>query len=95
MLYMADELRYLVEYNKMLYMPTVGISNIFNHCSDILYYVGKNLKEKSTLGFHSDCVYSPINDELVTESNSLMDNTPVVVYLLSDSCNLHWKQRNI
>ena len=45
----------------------------------IFYYAGEKLKTKSTLGFHSHCVYSPTTGEFVTGSNSQMVNTPVVI----------------
>ena len=54
-----------------------------------------NLKEKYSLGFNSDCVYPPIDSDLVTSSKSQVENTPSVIYSVGDSCNLYWKRRKI
>ena len=66
-----------------------------DNCSVIPYYFGVSFKEKSSLGFNSDCVYSPINGDFVTSSNSQVENTPSVIYSIGENFNLHWKRRKI
>ena len=94
--YMVDELHCIIKSNNtLLNMDGVDISKKFDHYLVILYYVGVNLKEKSSFGFYSDCVYSTINGDLDTRSNYQVENTPAVIYSIGDSHNLHWKRRKI
>ena len=94
--YIADELHCVMQNNTtLLNTDRVDTSKKFNHCSVMLYYASVNLNEKSSLGFYSNYVYSPINGDFVTSSNSQVENTQVVVYSIDDSRNLHWKRRKI
>ena len=63
-----------------------------NHCA-VLIYAGKGLKDKSYLGYHTDCVYSASDGNCVEQSNSQVDKTPAVIYSLGDSKTLNWKIR--
>ena len=93
---MVDELHCIIKINTtLLTMDGFDMGKKFNHYSVILYYAGVHLKEKSSLGFHSDCVYSPINGRSVTSSKYQVDNTPAVVYQICDSNSLHWKRIKI
>ena len=76
-------------------MDGVDVSKKCNDCSVVLYYAGVNLKEKSSLGFHSNCAYSPINGYLVTSSNYQVENTSAVICSIDDSRNSYWKRRKI
>ena len=62
MLAMANEIHSIGECtDTLLNMGIADISKTFNNFSGILYYAGNSLKPKSSVGFHSDCVCSPIN----------------------------------
>ena len=39
-------------------LKDVDMSYKFNHCTIIMYYAGTYLKDRSSLTYHSDCVYS-------------------------------------
>ena len=92
----VEKLHYIIKINNtLLNMDGVDMSNKFDHCSVILYYTGVNLKEKCSLVFYYDCVFSPINGKFVTISNSQVANTSAVIYSIGVSCNLHWKRRKI
>ena len=94
--FMTDELHCILKINEtLLNMDGVDMSKKCNHYSVILYYTDVNLKEKSSLGFHSDYVYSPINGDFLTSLNSQLDNIPAVIYSIGDSRSLHWKGREI
>ena len=94
--FMVDKLHFIIKSNNILLnMDGVDMSKKFNHYLVILYYAGVNLKENSSLGFHSNCVYSPINDDFVTSSNSQAKNKSVLIYSIVDSRNLRWKRGNI
>ena len=93
---MANELHCIIKKNKnLLNMDGVDTSKKFNYYSVILYYADVNLKEKPSLGFHSECVYSPINGDFVTRSSSQVENKPAVIYSIGYSRNLRLKQRKI
>ena len=74
-------------------MDGADTNNKFNHCLVIFYYACVDLKDKSSLGFHSECVYSPISGELVTSSNSQLKNTPAAIPSIGDSGHLYWKRK--
>ena len=65
----------------------------FNHCTILIYYAGSGLKGKSSLGYHTDCVYSPVSGEYVSNKNTQVENTPAVIYSIGDVRELHWKVR--
>ena len=69
------------------------MSQICNHCSVILYYVGLELKRCFRLGFHSDYVFSTQNGTFVSSSNSQVKNTTAEIFLLGDSCVLNQRKR--
>ena len=53
------------------------------------------MKQHSSLGYHTDCVYSPSTGEYVTNMNSQEINTPSVIYSIGDARRLRWKERKI
>ena len=40
-----------------------------NRCTVITYYVGTDLREKPSLGYHIDCVYSLSDGKFLEQSN--------------------------
>ena len=57
MKYMVGELHCIIKSsNTLLNVDGIDMSNTFKHRSVILHYTVANLKEISSLGFHSDCV---------------------------------------
>ena len=61
----------------------------------MIYYTGDGLKQQSSLGYHTDCVYSPSTGEYVTKMISQEKNTPAVIYTIGDARRLRWKERKI
>ena len=45
----------------------------FNHDAVIMYYVEKDLSDISSLGMHSDCVYSVTDGNYMEHSNSQVE----------------------
>ena len=91
---MIDEIYNLLKNNQSaLNLSEVNMEEKFNHCTILLYYSGEDLKEKSSLGFHTDCVYN-LSDLLYNDfANSQAENTPAVIYSLGDTRELNWRQR--
>ena len=93
---LSSEIHKFLRNNKLLFnLETTDMSQLFNHCSVILYYAGKGLKKLSSLGYHSDCVYSTQNGKFVSNSNSQVINTPTVIYSLGDSRTLNYRKRKL
>ena len=65
----------------------------FNHCTVLLYYSGDDLKNVSSLGYHTDCVYLSRDGSFDNKANSQAENTPAVIYSIGDSRTLNWKKR--
>ena len=96
MLSMIDEINNLLNHNKVIFnLDDTNLTQKFNHCTILLYYAGIELKEKTTLGYHTDCVYSSTTGEYDTKYNSQVANTPAVIYSIGDTRELKWKFRNI
>ena len=76
-------------------MNDVDLNTKFNHCTVLLYYAGKGLKKSTSLGYHTDCVYSPVTGEYVTKKNSQKENTPAIIYTIGDRRRLNWKCRHV
>ena len=91
--YIASELYQILELNATLFiLDDVDMGNKFSHCTVIIYYDGKYLKDNSSLAFHSDCFYSVSNVKYITLSNSQVDNTAAVIYSLGNIKESHWKK---
>ena len=59
MWYIACEIHQILVANRSLFqLDDIDMSTVLNHCTLIIYYDGKGLKEKLSLGIHYDCVYS-------------------------------------
>ena len=94
--YITNELHEILSLNKDRFnLRSVDITKKFNHCTVLIYYTGKNLKEKLSLGYHKDCVCSMSDGSFVKQSNSQVMNTPVVIYSFGDSRTINWKTRRI
>ena len=59
MICMIDDIyKILIENRSMFNMNDVDLKTKFNHCTVLLYYAGKGLEISTSLGYHTDCVYS-------------------------------------
>ena len=76
-------------------LTSVNLSLEFNHCTVLIYYAGEHLKKKSSLGYHTDCVYSASNGKYVPKLNSQVENTPALIYSLGNTRTLKRKSRHI
>jgi len=91
---MSIELKELLVNNKKYFkLDDANLDLPFNHCTVLVYYAGKSLKNHARMGMHSDCVYSVHNGCYVKKDNSQVQNTPTVVYSLGDSRSLNWIRR--
>ena len=91
---MIDDIYDMLCSNKEQFnMVGVDLSKKFNHCTVLIYYTGIGLKKYTSLGYHTDCVYSPSTGEFVSKSNSQQANTPAVIYSIGDKRRLNWKCR--
>ena len=71
MIYMIDDIYKMLNNNhKLLNLTGVDLSTKFNHCTVLLYYAGEGLKKSTSLGYHTDCVYSPNTGEYMNKHNS-------------------------
>ena len=69
--YIVSELYYISKSNSTLFiMNDVDMSTKFNHCTFIIYYAGKKMKDNYILAFHSDYVYSVSGGKYIILSNS-------------------------
>ena len=93
---MSNEIQSILNENKKLFnLDDCNMDIRFNHCTVLIYYSGSGLKKKSLLGYHTDCVYSPVTGEYSLKQNSQLKNTPAVIYSIGDSRHLHWKARTV
>ena len=69
----------LCKNRKKVNMIGVDLSQKFNHCTILVYYSGKGLKKSTSLGYHTDCVYSPSTGKYIYDSNFQDSNTPAVI----------------
>ena len=69
---------------KKVNMIDVDLSRKFNHCTNLIYYAGEVLENSTTLGYHTDCVYSPITGKYISKSNTQEANNPAVIYSIGD-----------
>ena len=90
---MSHEIESFLDSNKSLFKLDSCIDIRFNHCTVLIYYAGSGLKEKSVLGYHTDCVYSAVSGEYISNKNTQVENTPAVIYSIGDTRELHWKVR--
>ena len=90
---MSHEIESILDSNKTLFKLDRCNDIRFNHCTVLIYYAGLGLKDKSSLGYHTDCVYSPVSGEYVSNKNTQLENTPAVIYSVGDERELHWKVR--
>ena len=74
---------------KQFNLDGVDLSTKFNHCTVLIYYAGKGLKKSTSLGFHTDCVYSPSTGEYMKKYNSQKNITPAVIYFIGDTRRLY------
>ena len=96
MLAMSKDIQSILNDNRNLFkLDNCDMDHKFNHCTILIYYAGDGLKERSSLGYHTDCVYSPSTGEYVTKMNSQEKNTPAVIYSIGDARRLRWKERKI
>ena len=65
-------------------LTSVDLRKEFDHCTVFIYYYGFK-KEKSSLGYHTCCVYSVSNGKYVVKSNSQVENISALIYSLSSS----------
>ena len=92
---MSHEIERILNSNKTYFKLDKCNDIRFNHCTILIYYAGVGLKEKSSLGYHTDCVYSPVSGEFVSNKNTQVENTPAVIYSIGDVRELHWKVRKV
>ena len=91
---MTDDIHDMLCNNrKMFNMLGVDLSQKFNHCTILIYYAGEGLKKYTSLGYHTDCVYSPSTGEYSLHSNTQEQNTPAVIYSIGDKRRLNWRCR--
>ena len=91
---MTNDIHDMLRNNKKLFnMIGVDLSQKFNHCTILIYYAGEGLKKYTSLGYHTDCVYSPSTGEYSLHSNTQEQNTPAVIYSIGDKRRLNWRCR--
>ena len=93
---MSNEIQCILNENKQFFnLDGCNMDLRFNHCTILIYYSGTGLKEKSSMGYHTDCVYSPITGKYSLSQNSQVENTPAVIYSIGDTRRLNWKGRTV
>ena len=71
MMCMIEDLHKILTDNlTLLNMDGVDLTTKFNHCTVLIYYAGEGLKKSTSLGYYTDCMYSPITGEYMTKHNS-------------------------
>ena len=96
MIAMSHDIQCILNDNKKLFkLNNCNLEKKFNHCTILIYYAGSGLKKISSLGYHTDCVYSPSSGEYISKLNSQVENTPAVIYSVGDTRYLHWKVRKM
>lgn len=92
MIAMTDDIHdMLCNERKKFDMIGVDLRQKFNHCTILIYYTGKGLKKSTSLGYHTDYVYSPSTGKYDSKSNTQEENTPVVIYYIGDNRKLNWR----
>ena len=61
----------------------------------LIYYAGEGLKKSTSLGYHTNCVYSPITGKYMTKHNPQKENAPAVIYSIGDKRRLIWRCRHM
>ena len=90
---MAKHIHQLLVNNRtQLDVHTLDLSTEFNHCTKLLYYSGGNLKESSSMGFHTDITYNH-KGIYVKSKNGQRDMTPAVIVSIGDSRKLIWQRQ--
>ena len=93
---MVDDIHDLLHNNFDLFnMNGVDIKQKFYHCTILIYYAGEGSREKTKLGYDTDCVCLPSTGGYETKSNSQKVNTPALMYSIGDKRRLNWKCRNV
>ena len=95
---MATYLHEIINGNKeLMYLTCIDLSLECNQCTILLYYAGEILKKRSSLGYHTDCVYSISNGKYVPTFNSQVENTPALIYSLGSGSSriLKWESRHV
>ena len=96
MLAMSTEIQEILHSNRKLFnLDKCNIITRFNHITILIYYSGRGLKNISSLGYHTDCVYSSLNGKFDSKQNSQVENTPAVIYSIGHNRSLHWKVRKL
>ena len=94
MLEMSSHIYKMLCENKTLFnLENVNMKHPFNHYTVLIYYATEGLKEHSSLGYHTDCVYSPDTGEYKDKANSQVENTPTVIYSIGSKRKLNWKKK--
>ena len=77
----------------MLDIQNLDISKKFNSCTLLVYYGHKQLKPKSSMGYHCDNTY---NDKgiFLQSMNSHVENTPIVIVSSGGERTLNWQKIN-
>ena len=83
----------LLKNREELNLQTVDLEDPFNHCTILTYYANEEKERKSSMGFHSDCIYKTKDGSFDYVRNSQQVNTPTVVLSLGDTRTLKWKRR--
>ena len=93
---MSEHIHDMLCNNKKLFnMVGIDLSQKFNHCTILIYYAGEGLKKHTSLGYHTDCVYSPSTGKYSSNSNTQEQNTPAVIYSIGDKRRLNWRCRRV
>ena len=93
---MSEHIHDMLCNNKKLFnMVGIDLSQKFNHCTILIYYAGEGLKKHTSLGYHTDCVYSPSTGKYSSHSNTQEQNTPAVIYSIGDNRRLNWRCRRV
>ena len=85
----------LKENRNLFNLGDVKVTHPFNHCTVLLYYAGKGLKKTSSLGYHTDCVYSSSDGLFNKKANSQVENTATAIYSIGDTRELNWTKRRM
>ena len=93
MMVMAEFFHKLLKKNKkLLNLESVDLTHSFNTCTILLYHSLKNIKKESSMGWHCDSKYS-LAGNFSKQTNGQMINTPVVIFTIGSSRELHWRRR--
>ena len=79
----------------MLNLSGVDTNTKLNHYTVLLHNNYPTSKTQSSLGYHTDCIYRLADFQYDKNRNIQINNTPAVIYSLSNSRQLNWKRRHI